>query len=32
MTQFLPFEKWYVFSFPGIGWDISTNEVFKLWN
>ena len=30
MTQFLPFEKWYVFSFPGIGWDISTNEVFDM--
>jgi len=32
MTQFLPFEKWYVSAFHSIGWDISTNEVFKLWN
>ena len=30
MTQFPPFEKWYVFRGGGIGWDISTNEVFDM--
>ena len=30
MTQFPSFEKWYVSAGGGIGWDISTNEVFDM--